>query len=342
MVEVTCASIATSFIPIIVILIFPLHWRALRLSVAFASGALIADVFAHQLPEILQGHSHDHSGHEHAHGHAHNWSIEAFVTSPVFKLAAAMILSYLVDGLVYSRMAAKAKAAGHSTSSGHGHSHGHDSPFTPPASPSSSPATSPQKKQKKSAKKSKTNDDDLSYQTTLSQRSASAAIVDLCADTMHNFTDGLSLGAAFLQGARKGWATTLPILLHELPHELGDGALLVRGGWSRWEAAKVQCWTGLGNLLGCLVILLLNPDRALIEEWVNPMVAGSFLYVALVGMLGELKEVPPMTVMNVVQLLAECMMFLSGWVVLEYVHTVSDQLNFNDIIVWAHQFLVAL
>ena len=81
----------------------------------------------------------------------------------------------------------------------------------------------------------------------------------------------------------------------------------------------MQVWTGLGNLMGTMVILFLNPDQRRIDEWVTPVVAGSFLYVALTGMLGELKEVPPLSVANTFQLLGEAFMFLAGLAFLEIV-----------------------
>ena len=372
--EAACASLATSLLPIIVILVCPLNWRALRLFVAFASGALIADVFTHQLPSFIGGHhSHSHShgggddhGHSHGgddHGHSHSGgggglgaigfhSVVTLVSTPLFRCAVAIMGTYLVDVFVYSRMMAKAKRAEAEAAEagadsdddsgaspkkkkaahhGHGHSHGSESPFSPPEEEEDSKEACADKKkatkksnatkkgsednkQKKDATKS--SDDTV---VAVSHHSASAAIVDLFADTLHNFTDGLTLGASFLKGPRVGWNTTLLVLLHEVPHELGDGALLVRGGWTRWEAAKVQVWTGLGNLMGTMVILFLNPDQRRIDEWVTPVVAGSFLYVALTGMLGELKEVPPLSVANTFQLLGEAFMFLAGLAFLEIV-----------------------
>uniref|UniRef100_A0A8C3FGY8 Zinc transporter SLC39A7 n=1 Tax=Chrysemys picta bellii TaxID=8478 RepID=A0A8C3FGY8_CHRPI len=61
--------------------------------------------------------------------------------------------------------------------------------------------------------------------------------LNLAADLTHNFTDGLAIGASFLAGAGVGAITTLTVLLHEVPHEVGDFAILVQSGCSK---RKVQ------------------------------------------------------------------------------------------------------
>ena len=55
----------------------------------------------------------------------------------------------------------------------------------------------------------------------------------MAADFAHNFTDGLAIGASFLAGQSIGVITTLTILLHEVPHEIGDFAILVQSGASK-------------------------------------------------------------------------------------------------------------
>nr|XP_021403356.2 zinc transporter SLC39A7 [Lonchura striata domestica] len=62
---------------------------------------------------------------------------------------------------------------------------------------------------------------------------AASGYLNLAADAAHNFTDGLALGAAFWAGPARGALTALSVLLHELPHELGDVALLLRAGCSK-------------------------------------------------------------------------------------------------------------
>lgn len=60
-----------------------------------------------------------------------------------------------------------------------------------------------------------------------------AGYLNLAADFTHNFTDGLAIGASYLAGHRVGLMTTATILLHEVPHEIGDFAILIQSGCSK-------------------------------------------------------------------------------------------------------------
>ena len=70
------------------------------------------------------------------------------------------------------------------------------------------------------------------------------------ADTFHNFTDGLAIGASFLAGDGVGKITTLTILLHEVPHEVGDYAILIQSGMKPMKAIMMQLVTAVGALTG--------------------------------------------------------------------------------------------
>ena len=60
-----------------------------------------------------------------------------------------------------------------------------------------------------------------------------SAYLNLAADFAHNFTDGLAIGASYIAGRGVGIITTVTILLHEVPHEVGDFAILVQSGCSK-------------------------------------------------------------------------------------------------------------
>ena len=80
-----------------------------------------------------------------------------------------------------------------------------------------------------------------------------------------------------------GLITTFAILIHEIPHEVGDFAILLKSGFSRWEAAKAQMWTASVGMLGALAMALaaLSLDSVKSLEartaWILPFSAGGFL-----------------------------------------------------------------
>nr|XP_031546522.1 zinc transporter ZIP13 isoform X2 [Vicugna pacos] len=116
--------------------------------------------------------------------------------------------------------------------------------------------------------------------------------LNLLANTIDNFTHGLAVAASFLVSKKIGLLTTMAILLHEIPHEVGDFAILLRAGFDRWSAAKLQLSTALGGLLGaCFAICTQSPKG--VEEtvaWMLPFTSGGFLYIALVNVLPDLLE----------------------------------------------------
>lgn len=80
--------------------------------------------------------------------------------------------------------------------------------------------------------------------------------LNLAADFMHNFTDGLAIGASYLAGKNVGIITTFTILVHEVPHEIGDFAILIQSGCSKRKAMGLQLITAIGALIGTVVSLL--------------------------------------------------------------------------------------
>lgn len=83
----------------------------------------------------------------------------------------------------------------------------------------------------------------------------------------------------------------LIITVHEIPHEVGDFAILLRSGFSRWDAAKAQLLTAGAGLIGALVAIGgTNVTNALEARtsWIMPFTAGGFLHISLVTVLPDL------------------------------------------------------
>lgn len=121
--------------------------------------------------------------------------------------------------------------------------------------------------------------------------------LNLLANFIDNFTHGLSLGGAFLVSIRLGSFTTFAILVHEIPHEVGDFAILLKSGFSRWDAARFQIITAGGGLIGSFAAIAFSGASNSMEartSWILPFTAGSFLHIALVTVLPDLlKEEDP-------------------------------------------------
>lgn len=76
--------------------------------------------------------------------------------------------------------------------------------------------------------------------------------LNLVANIIDNFTHGLAVGGSFLVSFRLGVLTTFAILIHEIPHEVGDFAILLRSGFNRWDAARAQLLTATGGIFGAM------------------------------------------------------------------------------------------
>ncbi|KAA0710777.1 Zinc transporter SLC39A7 Histidine-rich membrane protein [Triplophysa tibetana] len=112
--------------------------------------------------------------------------------------------------------------------------------------------------------------------------------LNLAADFTHNFTDGLAIGASFLVSPAVGAVTTITILLHEVPHEIGDFAILVQSGCTKRKAMCLQLLTAIGALAGTACSLLAEGIGAAATAWILPFTAGGFVYIATVTVLPEL------------------------------------------------------
>ncbi|XP_067281940.1 zinc transporter ZIP4-like isoform X1 [Pseudorasbora parva] len=109
-------------------------------------------------------------------------------------------------------------------------------------------------------------------------------------DGIHNFTDGLAMGAAFSVSWRSGLATSLAVLCHELPHELGDFAILLHCGLSVKRALLLNVGSALTSFIGLYIALSIS-TQTVAEEWISAVAAGLFLYIALVDMLPSMLHV---------------------------------------------------
>ncbi|KAM6994084.1 zinc transporter ZIP5 [Passerculus sandwichensis] len=106
-------------------------------------------------------------------------------------------------------------------------------------------------------------------------------------DGVHNLSDGLAIGAAFSHSVSSGLSTALAVLCHELPHELGDLALLLRAGAAPRSLLLLSLLSALLSCLAAGAGVALGRSGTPLAPWLLAATAGVFLYVALADMLPE-------------------------------------------------------
>lgn len=287
---------------------------SLSIMVAFAVGGLMGDTLFHLLPEIFLGEDDlekarlvlvepnrnlllgvailvgfltfvamdkglriatgGDGGHDHAHAHAH----------------AHAHTHGNQNGEVESAQSTATEANGASgLKSRRPQTHG--APASPPPSPSPM-APPPEKKE-------------VSGSVKL------GGVLNMIADFTHNITDGLAMSASFYASPTVGATTTMAVFFHEIPHEVGDFALLIQSGFSKRAAMGAQFVTALGALLGTLIGIAVQelggPGAGGAEgpppmdggiwgtsltygDLLLPFTAGTFLYVGTVAVIPELLE----------------------------------------------------
>ncbi len=114
--------------------------------------------------------------------------------------------------------------------------------------------------------------------------------LNLVGDAVHNLTDGIVLGSAFLVNPALGWTTTLAVALHEIPQEVGDFGILVHAGFDRKKALLLNGSVALTILLGVLGVFLAQEYVEGLTAYTIPFAAGGFIYMACTNLLSEIKE----------------------------------------------------
>ena len=112
----------------------------------------------------------------------------------------------------------------------------------------------------------------------------------LFGDGVHNFIDGLAIGASFLVSFPVGIATSLAVILHEIPHEIGDFAALIHGGLDKKRAIFYNFVSGLTAVLGTLFALVLSQYVVGINNVLIPFAAANLIYIAGTNLIPELHK----------------------------------------------------
>jgi zinc transporter 7 len=269
-------SVAPVFIlPLIPIDHTPERQPLLKVLLSFAVGGLLSDVFLHLIPHALSsgsgegGHSH---GHSHSHSHSHGGDGGEEEGGDLSLTVGLGVLAGLLTFFVVEKFVRSRHGGG-----GHGHSHG--------AKPAQEKKTKGgNEKEKKLNKKEK------KQRESVEEGIKVGGFLNLAADMTHNFTDGLAIASSFLVSTPVGVTTTVAVLVHEIPHEIGDFAILLQSGFSRRQAMAAQFATAVGAFLGCLLGVLLEHGLGNTTHYILPFTAGGFIYIATVDVLPDLLQ----------------------------------------------------
>lgn len=119
--------------------------------------------------------------------------------------------------------------------------------------------------------------------------------MNLVANGVHNFVDGVLIGAAFLSGPSIGVATTVAIVMHEIPQEIGNFAVLIHAGYSRGRALVFNFLAGCTAIAGAILSLLIGNTATHFSAWMLPIAAGGFIYIAGCDLVPQLhRETRPL------------------------------------------------
>ncbi|XP_016096719.1 zinc transporter ZIP13 isoform X2 [Sinocyclocheilus grahami] len=241
--------------------------QKLKKLLSFAIGGLLGDVFLHLLPEAWAYTSSPDGSHRHYHTQG-LWVIGG-------------LLSFLILEKVFpdEDSDSESKATCQRTES---------SSTDLSSEVSVSPQTNGICSNNNSDSKPKT---DLSLYTE-PKKIKTSGYLNLLANCIDNFTHGLAVAGSFLVSRKVGFLTTFAILLHEIPHEVGDFAILLRAGFDRWKAVRMQLSTALGGVLGACFALCSQSQHGAenATAWILPFTSGGFLYIALVNVVPDLLQ----------------------------------------------------
>ncbi len=112
----------------------------------------------------------------------------------------------------------------------------------------------------------------------------------LFTDGFHNFIDGIIIGVSFLVSIPLGIATTIAVVLHEIPQEIGDFAVLIHSGYDKKRALFLNFLSALTSVIGLMLALIFGNITATFTVWVLPIAAGGFIYIAVADLIPELQK----------------------------------------------------
>ncbi|XP_034561168.1 zinc transporter ZIP4 isoform X2 [Notolabrus celidotus] len=296
----------------------------IQFCISLAVGSLTGDALLHLLPMFLGLHVHSAGESNHSHHDGHQEGPPDYLYK-MLVLIAGIYYFYLMETF-FSLIAYKNKNHHH-----HQHHHGEESE---PHHCDHGRVLEmyQQERKKKDMTTSKADlvgfeDTDKSHSES-KERSREQRLLPYMitiGDGIHNFADGLAMGAAFSLSWKSGLATSLAVLCHELPHELGDFAILLHSGVSVRKALLLNVGSALTSFIGLYIALSVATDLAT-KQWIAAITAGLFLYVGLADMLPTMVHISNKRPW--LMFLLQNLGLLSGWGILLLLSLYEERITF--------------
>jgi zinc and cadmium transporter len=115
-------------------------------------------------------------------------------------------------------------------------------------------------------------------------------ILNLVGDGVHNVIDGLIIAASYLISVPLGIATTIAVIAHEIPQELGDFGILIHAGFKKKKALLFNLLSALTSVIGAIVGLIIGTQSETVKLFLLPLAAGGFIYIAGTDLIPELHK----------------------------------------------------
>jgi len=129
------------------------------------------------------------------------------------------------------------------------------------------------------------------------------AFMNLIGDGLHNFFDGMIIAGSYIASIPLGIATTIAVILHEIPQEIGDFGILLHGGFTKKKALAFNFLSAILSLIGAVLVLIIGNSVEKFSIFLVPFTAGGFIYIAGSDLIPELhKETKP--IISFMQLIA--------------------------------------
>lgn len=116
--------------------------------------------------------------------------------------------------------------------------------------------------------------------------------LNLIGDGIHNLSDGLVIGVSFIVNINFGIITTLVIIFHEIPQEIGDFGVLIYGGFNKFKALLFNFISALTCIIGTIVGYFFSVNIENFSPFLLPFTAGGFIYIAACDLIPELHKQP--------------------------------------------------